>query len=55
MGFKKPEPETTIAPADRLHGSDTVIVKERKRKLTEAKRRRAYRALPETAKHIANL
>ena len=44
-----------IAPADRLHGRDTVIFQERKQKLAEARRRRAHRALPETPKHVANL
>jgi transposase InsO family protein len=44
-----------IAPADRLQGRDTVIFQERKRKLTEATRHRAHRALPGTQKHVANL
>ena len=41
-----------IAPADRLHGRDTVIFQQRKQKLTDAKR---HRALSGAQKHVANL
>jgi transposase InsO family protein len=44
-----------IAPADKLHGRDTMIFQERKRKLTEAQLHRAQIALQEEAKQAANL
>lgn len=43
-----------IAPADRLHGRDTVIFQQRKQKLAEAKRHRAHLALAGAEKQAAN-
>lgn len=44
-----------IAPADKLHGRDTLILQERTRKLTEAQLRRAQIAQQEEVKQVAVL
>lgn len=44
-----------IAPADKLHGRDTLILQERTQKLTEAQLRRAQTAQQEEVKQVAVL
>ena len=44
-----------LAPVDKLHGRDTLILQQRKQKLIEAQRHRAQSASPEHLKQAANL